>query len=245
MRWTLTSAFGTVEVFVTASIDEAATTFEYGKITTLATGTQNQETIGAADFGAISGNEITIKLGLDKVNAAVGANVLGTTSTNTQAEAQILIGSSLTGGLLLNADSGTGSSFDVAPATPEPTPTPTPDPTPTPTPTPSPAPTPGGGSNGKDKDDDFKERYSGTILAGQSWVEIPFSLRRSGLDAEIKQNHGNQQIYFELLDANGIVIAVAENDKIELRNLALGNYIYRIRGNVTKAVDFTINSEQR
>ena len=244
MRWTLTSAFGTVEVFVTASIDEAATTFEYGKITTLATGTQNQETIGAADFGAISGNEITIKLGLDKVNAAVGANVLGTTSTNTQAEAQILIGSSLTGGLLLNADSGTGSSFDVAPATPEPTPTPTPDPTPTPTPTPSPAPTPGGGSNGKDKDDDFKERYSGTILAGQSWVEIPFSLRRSGLDAEIKQNHGNQQIYFELLDANGIVIAVAENDKIELRNLALGNYVFRIRGNVTKTVDFTIKSEQ-
>ena len=147
MRWTLTSAFGAVEVFVTASIDETATTFEYGKITTLATGTQNQETIGAADFGAIDGNEITIKLGLEKVNAAVGSNVLGTTSTNTQAEAQILIGSSLSGGLLLNADSGTGSSFDVAPDAPDPTPTPTPNPTPTPTPTPtpSPAPNPGGG----------------------------------------------------------------------------------------------------
>jgi hypothetical protein len=247
MRWTLTSAFGTVEVFVTASVDETAVTYEYGKITTLATGTQNQETIGAADFGSIDGNEITIKLGLEKVNAAVGSNVLGTTSTNTQADAQILIGSSLTGGLLLNADSGTGSSFDIASDSPDPTPTPTPNPTPTPTPTPtpSPAPTPGDGSNGKGKDDHFEERYSGTILPGQSSAEIPFSLRRSGLDSEIKQNHGNQQIYFELLDANGIVIAVAENDKIELRNLALGNYVFRIRGNVAKAVDFTINSEQR
>ena len=224
MRWTLTSAFGTVEVFVTASVDETATTYEYGKITTLATGTQNQETIGAADFGAIDGNEITIKLGLEKVNAAVGSDVLGTTSTNTQAEAQILIGSSLSGGLLLNSDSGTGSSFDISPGTP--------DPTPTPTPTPTPAP------------DDFKERYSGTIQPGQSSVAIPFSLRRGGLDARINQNYGNQRIYFELLDANGNVIAIAQNDKIELHNLALGNYVFRIRGDVTRAVDFTIKSEQ-
>lgn len=232
MRWSLTSAFGQVEIFVTASVDETATTFEYGKITTLATGTQNQETIGAADFGAINGNEITIKLGLDKVNAAVGSDVLGTTSTNTQADAQILIGSSLSGGLLLNSDSGTGSSFNVAPAAAEPTPTPTP--------TPSPNPTPGGGNNGNN----FQERYSGTILPGQSSVEMPFSLRRSELDAKINQNHGNERIYFELLDSNGNVIAIAEKDTIELRNLAPGTYAFRIRGSVTKAVDFTIKSEQ-
>ncbi|HKR23070.1 MAG TPA: hypothetical protein VJS17_10765, partial [Pyrinomonadaceae bacterium] len=225
MRWTLTSAFGDVEVFVTASVDETATTFEYGKITTLATGTQNQETIGAVDFGAIDGSEITMKLGLGKVNAAVGHDVLGTTSTNTQAEAQIMIGSSLSGGLLLNADSGTGSSFDVTPGAPDPTPTPTP------------TPTPGGNA-------DFKERYSGTINPGQSTVEVPFSLRRSGLDAQINQNHGNQTIYFELLDANGNLIATATDKKIVLSNLAPGNYIYRVRGNVTKPVDFTIKSEQ-
>jgi serine protease AprX len=230
MRWTLTSAFGGVEVFVTASVDETAVTYEYGKITTLATGTQNQETLGAADFGAIDGNEITIKLGLAKVNAAVGSDVLGTTSTNTQAEAQILIGSSLSGGLLLNSDSGTGSNFDIAPNSPDPTPTPTPDPTPTPTPSPT--------------SDDFKERYSGTIQPGQSSVALPFSLRRSGLDAQINQNHGNQRIYFELLDPNGNVIAVAEDKKIALRNLAPGNYVFRIRGDVTTAVDFTIKSEQ-
>ena len=237
MRWTLTSAFGTVEVFVTASVDETAVTYEYGKITTLATGTQNQETIGAADFGSIEGNEITIKVGLEKVNAAVGSNVLGTTSTNTQADAQILIGSSLTGGLLLNSDSGTGSNFNVAPGTSDPTPTPTPNPTPTPTPTPD------GGNNGNGPAD-FKERYSGTIVPGQSPVEIPFSLRRSGLDAKLNQNHGNQRIYFELLDANGNVVASAENDAIALRNLAPGNYVFRIRGDVTKAVDFTIKCEQ-
>jgi hypothetical protein len=230
MRWTLTSAFGGVEVFVTASVDETAVTYEYGKITTLATGTQNQETLGAADFGVIDGNEITIKLGLAKVNAAVGSDVLGTTSTNTQAEAQILIGSSLSGGLLLNSDSGTGSNFDIAPNSPDPTPTPTPDPTPTPTPSPT--------------SDDFKERYSGTIQPGQSSVALPFSLRRSGLDAQINQNHGNQRIYFELLDPNGNVIAVAEDKKIALRNLAPGNYVFRIRGDVTTAVDFTIKSEQ-
>jgi subtilisin family serine protease len=238
MRWTLTSAFGAVEVFVTASVDETAVTYEYGKITTLATGTQNQETIGATDFGTIDGNEITIKLGLEKVNAAVGSNVLGTTSTNTQAEAQILIGSSLTGGLLLNSDSGAGSSFDITPASPDPTPTPTPDPTPTPTPTPTPSPTPTPETGA------FAERYSDTILPGQSSVDVPFSVRRSNLAAKVRQNHGNQQILFELLDANGNLIATAQDGKIELTNLARGNYIFRIRGNVTKAVDFTINSEQ-
>src|SRR6185503_17990349 len=151
----------------------------------------------------------------------------------TQAKAQILIGSSLSGGLLLNSDSGTGSNFDVAPSTPDPTPTPTPNPTPTPTPTPTPAPT-----------SDFKERYSGTIGPGQSSVAIPFSLRRSGLDAQINQNHGNQRLYFELLDSNGNLIASAPDNKIALRNLALGNYVFRIRGDVTTAVDFTIKSEQ-
>jgi subtilase family protein len=113
MRWTLTSTFGATDIFVTASIDETATTYEYGKITTLATGTRNQETIGPADSGTIVGNKIIIRVSLDKVNAAVGSNVFGTTTTNTQAQAQILIGSSVSGGLLLNSDSATGSNFKV------------------------------------------------------------------------------------------------------------------------------------
>ncbi len=250
MRWTLTSAFGQTKVFVTASIEELATTYEYGKITTLATGTQNQETIGAADSGEIVGNQIIIKLSLDKINAAVGSNVLGTVSTGTDVKAQIMIGSSLSGGLLLASDTATGSDFNVSDnqTNPTPTPTPTPTETPTPTPTPEPTATPNPtpeptpapqANNGR-----FEERYSDTIHVGQQSVEIGFSVRSNYLDAQINQNHGNQQIYFELLDESGNVIAVASDRKILLQNLTPGNYIYRVRGNVAKAVDFTIKSGQ-
>ena len=110
MRWTMQSSFGTTQVFVTASVDETATTFEYGKITTLPTGTQNQETIGATAFGEINSNEITIKLDLAKVNSAVGSDALGTTSTATQTKAQILIGSSLTGA---DTDADTDANTDA------------------------------------------------------------------------------------------------------------------------------------
>jgi hypothetical protein len=73
---------------------------------------------------------------------------------------------------------------------------------------------------------------------------LRFQLRRRGLNAEIKQNHGNQRIYFDLLDANGNLIMTAAEDQIELDGLAAGTYFFRIRGNVTKAVDFTIKCEQ-
>jgi hypothetical protein len=79
----------------------------------LQTGTPNQESLGAADSGAIDGNRITIRVSLDKINAAVGHNVIGQTSTLTQAKAQVLIGASATGGLLLNSDSATGQDFKV------------------------------------------------------------------------------------------------------------------------------------
>lgn len=113
MRWTIQSRFGNTDIFVTASIDETATTYEYGKITTLQTGTPNQESIGAVDSGQIAGNRITIRLSIDKINAAIGHNVLGETSTLTQAKAQVLIGTSVSGGLLLNSDSATGQDFKV------------------------------------------------------------------------------------------------------------------------------------
>jgi subtilisin family serine protease len=249
MRWTMTSSFGQTQIFVTASVDETANTFEYGRITTLATGTQNQETIGAVDSGEIVGNQIIIKLGLDKINAAVGSNVFGTTSTGTEAEAQILIGSSLSGGLLLNSDSATGSDFNVGGGSTNPTPTPTPTVTPTPTPSPTATPTPGPSptpapeptpaNNGR-----FEERYSDTLDVGEPAVLISFSVRNSTLEAQINQNKGNQQIYFELLDTNGNLLATATQQKILMQNLAPGTYIYKVRGNVTKAVDFTIKSSQ-
>jgi serine protease AprX len=271
MRWTMTSKFGATEIFVTASVNETATTYRYGRFTVLATGTRNQETIGAVDYGEIEGNKIVVRLGLAKINAAVGANVLGTTSTGTQAQSQILIGSSLSGGLLLNSDSATGSDFTVGgggDSNPEPTPTPiitptptpeatptpttepspsptpdstpTPEPSPNPTPQPSPEPTTSQQNQGK-----FEERYSGTINPGQNFVEIAFSIRNSLLNAQMNQNYGNQTLVFELLDANRNLIAVGNaQNKIELSGLNAGNYIYRVRGNVSRAVDFTIKSGQ-
>jgi hypothetical protein len=75
-------------------------------------------------------------------------------------------------------------------------------------------------------------------------VTVQFELRRSSIDAQINQNHGDQTVYFDLLNANGNVIATATQQKIQMGNLPLGTYFYRIRGNVTKAVDFTIKSGQ-
>ena len=227
MRWTITSAFGSTEVFVSSSVDEAATTFEYGKITTIPeTGTQNQESLGAADFGEIVGNQITIRLSLDKVNAAVGSNVLNTRSTKRKPEAQILIGSSLTGGLLLNSDTATGADFEISDSSgPTPTPTPTrrqPDtdsygytntnrnstrhqrllrsPTPNPTTAADTA-----GNNGRQ----ISTRGIRNASGGASDSFDPVRASQEMLDAQINQNHGNQQIVFELLDTNGNVIAVA------------------------------------
>jgi serine protease AprX len=113
MSWTVQSRFGVTDVFVTAAVTETATTYEYGTITTLQTGTPNQQSIGPVDSGQIAGNRITIRLSIDKINAAVGHDVLGETSTLTQAKAQVLIGTSATGGLLLNSDSATGQDFKV------------------------------------------------------------------------------------------------------------------------------------
>ncbi|MDQ3684117.1 MAG: S8 family serine peptidase [Acidobacteriota bacterium] len=253
MRWTMISKFGATEVFVTTSVDELGTTYEYGKITTLATGTRNQETIGATDSGEIRGNQIVVRLALDKVNAAVGSDVLYTTSTGTQAQAQLLIGTSLSGGLLLTSDSATGADFKLGEQTsPEPTPTPTPTPTPAPTPTPTPAPTPQPTPSPgptptptpADSGKKFDERYSGTLAVGQPGTDMKFSVRRSTLDAQITFHPGGEHVTFELLDPNNQVIATTTDKKIVMSGLASGDYIYRVRGSVNKAVEFTIKSTQ-
>ena len=118
-------------------------------------------------------------------------------------------------------------------------PSPSPTETPTPSPTATPAPTPSENSGGR-----FDERYSGTLNPGQAFVSIPFDLRRSRLEAQINQNHGNQQVTLELADEHGNLIAVAEDNKLIRDGLAAGRYVYRVRGSVTRAVDFTIKSGQ-
>ena len=105
----------TTLLYVTTAIDDPVTgpSFSYGTIAN--TGGLNVQTdLGATDSGQIVGNQIIIRLSVDKVNAAVGYNVVGTTATSTQAIAQVVIGA-LGGGLLLAADVGTGSDFIIAP----------------------------------------------------------------------------------------------------------------------------------
>ena len=114
-RWTLSSKFGDVTVFVTAAIDElGAASYSYGRVVPLATGTPSQETLGPADGGSIVGDQVVVRLAVARISAAAGFDVLYTTSTSTEAKAQILIGSTLSPrNLLFNADSAAGSEFQV------------------------------------------------------------------------------------------------------------------------------------
>jgi subtilisin family serine protease len=95
-------------IYVTATVGPAGdVSYSYGDITTLPNGTANQNDIGTPDSAEINGNQIIIRLSVDKINAAVGYNVVGLTSTATQAEAQV-------GVLLLFAsDIANGSNFVV------------------------------------------------------------------------------------------------------------------------------------
>jgi serine protease AprX len=223
-QWTASSDFGDVTVFVSAAITETGTpSFEYGRFTTLPNGTRNQESIGPVDAGEIIGNRIIMKLAVSKVSAAAGASVVGTISKRTQASAQILVGSSLTGGLLLNGDSAGGSDFEVSDASQSNDTNNTP-----------PAPV-------------FTERLVGSLAAGPGSAEFVVGIERAVLDAKLNYNPANQNLTLELLDVSGNVIAVADqsNDRrIRLSNLALGTYRFRVRGSPTRPVDFVIKGQQ-
>ena len=222
-RWTMSSDFGATTVFVTASIDETgAAVFEYGRVTTLATGTRNQESIGAADAGSIddSQNRVTVRLARGKVSAAVGADVLSATSTNTAAQAQLLIGTSLTGGLLLSSDTASGGSWKVNEQAEEPPPPPPP------------------------ACVESTERLAGALAPG-AWTEIALVVTCSTVRAQMTFNPGNQPVGLDLLNEAGVVIASVErHDKLNAASLAPGRYVYRVRGPVTAPVDFVIKSTQ-
>jgi serine protease AprX len=101
-------------LYVTTAIDDpTGTIYTYGTIANQ-NGVNVQTDLGAADSGEIRGNQIIVRLSVDKVNAAVGYNVVGTTATSTQAIAQIVIGAAGSG-LLFPADVGTGTDFSITP----------------------------------------------------------------------------------------------------------------------------------
>ena len=103
-----------VTVFVAAQVSETGeVVYEYGHYETLPNGTNNQVGDGAPDSGQVVGNQIVFRVPVASINAIAGTNVVGTTSTGTSANAQILIGASATGGLLLSSDTASGSDFVV------------------------------------------------------------------------------------------------------------------------------------
>ena len=111
--WTVSSVFNGVTVFVSANVSETGeVVYEYGHYETLPNGTNRQVGDGAPDSGQVLGNQIVVRVAVDKINAVAGANIVGTTSTGTGANAQILIGAAGTG-LLLSSDTASGSDFVV------------------------------------------------------------------------------------------------------------------------------------
>lgn len=117
-RWSVNSKFGDKDpVYVMASSDELGNfTYEYGQIipdpdTGVGNYTSASDTI---DSATVSGNSIIMRLSTNKIKTLLGGmNVVGMTSTATEALAQVTIGSSFTGGLLFATDTGNGSDFPV------------------------------------------------------------------------------------------------------------------------------------
>lgn len=111
----------TVNIFVSASVTETgAITYKAGKVAPdPQTGVNTQTTIKTSGVtGEIQGNQIIIRLPIKTINDAVfGANttktVVGMTSTGAEADAQELVGTSATGGLLVFPDTAGGVDFHI------------------------------------------------------------------------------------------------------------------------------------
>jgi subtilisin family serine protease len=111
----------TVNVFVSASVTETgAITYKAGKVAPdPQTGVNTQTTIKTSGVtGELQGNQVTIRLPIKTIDEAVfGANttrtVVGMTSTGAEADAQELVGTSASGGLLVFPDTAGGVDFLV------------------------------------------------------------------------------------------------------------------------------------
>ncbi|HYJ47969.1 MAG TPA: S8 family serine peptidase [Pyrinomonadaceae bacterium] len=109
MSWLMSSNFGQVNVYVTATATDVGTmSYTYGKIDN-STAVAQQVDLGDCDSGEVRGNQIIIRLSLDKLKApeALGYDVVGKTSTATEALAQVGVG------LLFAADIANGADFTV------------------------------------------------------------------------------------------------------------------------------------
>jgi subtilisin family serine protease len=230
-KWVMQSAFGATTVFVAAEITELGEhRFEYGRITVDPdTGVTTQATLGAADGGHIDleNHTVTVRLGADRIQEAApeAGMVVGAISTRTAARAQLTLGSPTLQPLLyFNADFAEGGDFLV-------------------------------GEPGNDDEEGpaeacadgrLQERLPGSFAPDQVYVEVRFEMRCNSLDAQLSYHPGNQSLAFELYDADGTRLAVADeaNGRRLRRKLVAGQYVYRISQAPTTAVEFVIRSSQ-
>ncbi|HEX8138023.1 MAG TPA: S8 family serine peptidase [Pyrinomonadaceae bacterium] len=111
--WLMSHNFKNTNVYVTATVTTTGTVnYTYGKITPAdetQSGIAEQVNIGNCDSGQIVGNKIIIRLSVDKLKApgALGYDVVGMTTTATEARAQVGIG------LLYASDIGNGADFKI------------------------------------------------------------------------------------------------------------------------------------
>ena len=109
MAWLMSSNFGEITVYVTATASDTGTmSYTYGKIDN-SLAVPSQEDIGDADSGEIRGNQIIVRLSVDKLKdaGALRRDIVGETSTATEARAQVGVG------LVFAADIANGANFKV------------------------------------------------------------------------------------------------------------------------------------
>lgn len=235
-RWRQSSVFRGITVFVSTNVTETlATEHEYGTVAPDPnTGINTQTTLGTADAGAIDGSTITVELALDKIGAAVGFDVFGTESTTTEAISQILIGTSVTGGLLLTSDSATGRNYTV-----------------------------GGESDGGDTGSGetgtapdpaaacggpgIHERFAGVVQPAATAI-IAVEPSCDNFDALLTYHPGNAALTLALYDGAGNLVRQAQDGngrRLAVTNLPAGEYELRVEGSPAAATDYVVQVRQK
>lgn len=231
-RWNQSSVFGATRIFVSTNVTETGDiTHTFGTVAPDPdTGVNTQTTLGDADAGRLEGNRIIVELGLDRVNQAVGFDVFGSTSTATAAQSQILIGTSFTGGLLLNADSASGRDFVVGPGDDD---------------------NDNGSGPGVPETrcdgPGIQERFAGVIHPGDTPV-IDYVQSCANVAIQLTYNPGHTGLSVSLHNTDGSQIAEASQGngrRLTADGLMPGEYTIRINGQPDQAADYVVQVRQR